>query len=251
MSEENPQPEVAERIEVTPHQSAIESRHLMALRRPRNEDLARQRLLHACKHPAFAEKALYKTPRGKGFSEGFTIRFAEEAARCWRNVVQDAVTTDDSEETRTIYVSVTDLESNDTWAHDLVIEKTVERHTLAGRDVRKATERELLQKLQSELSRAYRSLLMRLLPAALKEECMATIRATMADRDAKDPDAAKKRMQDAFMAVGVDVSALCMIETKPLAQLQPAELQTLREVHQSIKEGQTTWMDVVEQRGGF
>ncbi len=130
---------------------------------------------------------------------------------------------------------MTDLERNDSWSQEIVIERN------------QATERVFVQKVQAEVSRAQRTLFLKLLPASLKDECTRTIRETMANADARDPDLAKKRAIDAMEELGVsadEIAAFLGQETR--LELQPAELQRLRTIHQAIRDGQTTWQEVAE-----
>lgn len=53
---------------------------------PRDEMLARKRVLEACRNPKLAERALWKMPRGAGEISGPSIRLAETIARCWGNL---------------------------------------------------------------------------------------------------------------------------------------------------------------------
>ncbi len=72
--------------------ASIEAAYIMAMRRPRDIDQVRVRLLKACLRPGFAEAARYRRPVGREqnpdtgewgqkIAEGLSIRFAEEAFR--------------------------------------------------------------------------------------------------------------------------------------------------------------------------
>src|SRR5690349_20027884 len=64
----------------------IEAHFSMALKKPRNEDLARSRLLDRCKDAAFADAAIYSKPVGGQSIEGLSIRFVEDLLALWGNV---------------------------------------------------------------------------------------------------------------------------------------------------------------------
>ncbi len=57
----------------------IQSAYIMALQKPRNADDARDRILKACKRPAFAERVEFSKPVGGKQIKGPSIRFAELA----------------------------------------------------------------------------------------------------------------------------------------------------------------------------
>lgn len=265
-------------------QASIQARYIVAERRPRNEDQFRSDLLRACKRPTFAAKAEYAKPIGKEKdpatgewiekkARGASIRFIETALQLYGNVFPEVVTVYESAQARICRVSVTDLEHNITYTTEVVIQKAVERkgkknrrgdweppegRTVISERINSygeptylvvATEDEVLVKQNALLSKALRTNAQRLLPYDIVEEAIRTAKATLADEHAKDPDAAKRRMLDAFSELGVqpvDIEAyLGHSLNKPL---QPAEREELLAVFNGIKEGEITWQQVMESR---
>ncbi len=241
--------------------ASVEARYKMALHRPRDFDEVRSRLLRECKRPGFAAKAIYHKPIGKGV-EGPSIRFAEAAIRLMGNILVEAPTVYDDREKRIVRVIATDLETNATYQSDVVLEKTVERNDANGRIViaermnsrgKKAylvlaTEDELLNKVNALLSKAVRTNGLRLVPADLVEEGQAACRATMKDQDAKDPDAAKKRIADAFGELNVSPADLKEYLGHELGTVSPKELEMLRALYAAISDGETTWQAAMEHK---
>lgn len=242
----------------------VQARQIMALKRPRDWDEVRSRLLKECKRPGFADVARYRKPIGKGV-EGPSIRFAEAAIRCMTNVVASTTTVFDDAQKRIVRVSVTDLESNVPYETDVVIEKTVERSKLSDGQtplsVRvnssgkktylvAATEDDLLNKQNALISKALRTNGLRLLPGDIFDDCMQQVFRTMDDRDAQDPDAARKKLVDAFAEVGVMPSSLKEYLGHDIATVGPAELKELRGVYTSVRDGEATWPDVLAHKTG-
>lgn len=238
----------------------VEARYTVALARPRDLDAVRERLLKECRRPSFAEVARYNKPIGKGVV-GPSIRFAEAAVRCMGNIVIQEVTTYDDEEKRIIEVSVTDLENNTPWTTSITIEKTVERRKRDGEVIRerknsygdtvyivRATEDDLLNKKNALLSKAVRTLALRHIPGDLIDECMDLVVATQNKKDAEDPDAAKRKILDAFASIGVPVDQLKKYVGTDLAVINPKDLAELRALHSAIKEGETTWKSAMDAR---
>lgn len=234
----------------------VEARFVVAMQRPRDMDDVRARLLLDCRRPEFAKAARYKVPnRG----EGFTIRFAEAAAAHMTNMYVSAPCIVEDEYQRTICVTVMDLERNLTWTKDVVILKTIERKDSAGREVVRyrtkadgstiaivrATDEELLTKENSLVSKAARTGIERVIPPDLKAECLMAITKTVADRITDDPEAERKDIADAFMKLNISPSDLKEYLGTELNQVAPAELAALRELYMSIREGHTTWRDVM------
>jgi len=245
----------------------VEARFIMALRRPRDWDDVRSRLLRACERPGFAghatEKvwgaAWYRKPIGDGV-EGFSIRFAEEAIRCMGNIDVQTVPVFEDDHKRLITVTVTDLEANIAFPTSIAIEKTVERRFLRkGEEAMRvrigsrnepvyivpATDDEVFSKAQNLASKAIRNGALRILPGDIQAECRKRILEIRLGDAAKDPDKVRKEVADGFAALNVLPSHLKDYLGHDLGQATPAELADLRELWQSIKAGKTTWAAVM------
>lgn len=244
--------------------AAVEARYLMAIHRPRNMDQVRVRILDACKRPRFAEGARYAKPVGKSKIVGPSIRFAEEAARNLGNLLVETPTIYDDDEKRIVRVMVTDLESNLVYSSDITLNKTVERRSLRDGQIAlsqrvnstgevvylvAATEDDLANKQGSAVSKALRNHVLRVLPSDILDEAMERVVKTIADKDAEDPAAARKRLVDAFFAVGIGPDQLATYLGHPLEQITPAELADLRTIYASLKDGEIRWADLVEAKG--
>ena len=71
-----------------------------------------------------------------------------------------------------------------------------------------------------------------------------------ADADAKDPDAEKRRIVDAFAEIGVSPSDLRAYLGHDVEKTQAKELQGLRDAYQALKEGETTFAELMAERTG-
>lgn len=238
----------------------VEARYTVAIARPRDMDAVREALLKECRRPSFAAVARYNKPIGRGVV-GPSIRFAEAAIRCMTNIVVEEVTIYDDDEKRIIQVSVADLEANVPYTTSVTIDKTVERSSAKDGDevlrkrknsrnydvfIVRATEDEILNKKNAILSKAIRTLSLRLVPGDIVDECMFTVVETQKNADAKDPDGARLKIVDAFAALNVTVADLKSYVGGDLNKLSPAELADLRALHATIKEGETTWRAACE-----
>jgi hypothetical protein len=241
-------------------QAAVQARYVMALQRPRDMDDVRARLIRECGRPGFAEAARYHKPIGEGV-EGPSIRFAEATIRLMGNILVESPTIYDDTRKRIIRVVVTDLETNATFQSDIVLEKTVERSRLRdgqeavsertnsrGRRVYlvEATEDDLLNKQNALISKAIRTNGLRLLPGDILEECMDKCVATIRAKDAADPEAARRKLADAFTALGVNPSDLKAYLGHELAQITPPEMLKLRGLYQAMRDGETSWSAIME-----
>lgn len=251
--------------------AAVQARYVMATQRPRNFDQVRMDLLKECRRPSFAESARYALPRTawdattrtrKEVSiEGYSIRFAEAALRALKNVLIETQVVYEDDEKRIVRVSVTDLESNVTYPKDVTVKKTVERKTLrrgqialssrTGSDgeivhLIASTDDELLMKENALISRAIRTNGLRLVPGDLLDECEEQIEATLTSRDKSDPDAARKKLLDAFGTIGVAPAQLAEFLGHDTREISADEVKRLRGVYTALKDGRTTWQDVMD-----
>ena len=246
----------------TQQKAIVEARYKMALARPRDLDLVRQKMLKDASRPSFATVAIYHKPVGNGI-EGPSIRFVESAIRNMTNILTETSTVSEDDERRVIRVAVSDLETNTYFSQDVTVTKTVERRKLPQGEkpirvransngqpiyILHATDDEILNKQNALISKAVRTLGLRLIPGDLVDEALMEIKKTMAQQDRQDPDAAKHRIIDAFAQLGVSVEALKEFVGHELSALTPNEIQLLRTTYTSIKDGETSWKAVMDDK---
>ena len=240
----------------------VEARYKMALARPRDLDMVRQAMLKDARRPSFANVAIYHKPVGKGI-EGPSIRFVEAAIRNMTNILTETATVSEDDERRVIRVAVSDLETNTYFSQDVTVTKTVERAKLPQGEkpirvrtnsygkpvyILHGTDDDILNKQNALISKAVRTLGLRLIPGDLVDEALYYVRQTMEKQDAADPDAAKNRLIDAFAQLGVAVESLKDYVGHELSALDPNELQTLRAIYSAIKDGETSWKAVMDDK---
>jgi hypothetical protein len=242
----------------------VQARYVMAMRNPRDWDNVRVRIMREVERPGFAEIAWYRKPIGKGV-EGLSVRFAEAAARCMGNLsIEPEITFDDAAK-RIVRVTATDLETNYNPSLPVVIEKTVERSSLAdGRiaiSVRKnsegkltytvpATEDEMLGKQNSITSKARRSLILQILPGDIADAAKARILEIRRGAVAKDPESFRKKVVDSFALLNVMPSDLKLYLGHDVATCSPAELEALRDLYSTIAAGEGTWAEALAEKVG-
>lgn len=245
------------------HAKALtEARYTIAIKFPRDPDVVRSRLLKECTRPSFAEVARYRKPIGDGI-EGPSIRFAEAAIRCSRNIIIDTPTIYDDRDKRIVNVEVTDLEANIAYSQNVTVTKTIERRNAKPGDVviktrtnsrgqtiyiLEAEDDDILNKQNALISKALRTLALRLIPGDLIDECMNMVIATQQKGDAEDPDAAKRKLFDAFAGLGIGPDQIKEYLGHPADTLVPKELTELRALYAAIREGETSWAEVMDDR---
>lgn len=245
-------------------EAEIQARYIVAMKRPRNMGLVRQRLLHECERDSFCESAWYNI---KNRGEGFTIGFAQAAKRLLGNLdVRETIVFDDEEQLIT-EVTVTDIENNNTETSSVIVKKTVERKKLGNGEIaissrvnsygevvytRAATDEEFTPKKNAAVSKAKRNLIIACVPRDFLDECEHKVKEGLqriARNEAKrDPDEQKRRITDGFATLNVSVDKLEAYLGHEIDSASPAELQELRDIFASIRNGETTFHAILEEK---
>jgi hypothetical protein len=236
----------------------VQARVVMAVQRPRDIDEVRRRLLNECKRPRFAEAARYARPMGETKARGWSIRFAEAAVRAMGNISISATQIAEDDDSIVIQFEAIDLETNASFGGQTRLRKIAERRRLRDGEVAlavrtnskgeptyvvRATEDDLTTKIASFTSKGIRTYAMRHVPADILEECLDVINSGPKE----DPTLARKRIVDAYAAIGIgpdDVKKIAGV--KDLSLLRPDQLQHLREVYVGLKDGDVSLEDVLE-----
>ena len=242
----------------------VEARIAAARRWPRDIDNVRVSLLGACDRSRFAEVSRYAKPIGEDFVRGWSIRFAEEVYRLMGNLHSGSLFLVDDDTNRLVKVFVIDLETNAYREKIFGIKKTVERKYLKagqraladrinsyGKTVYlvEATDDEVNTKTDALTQKAWRNLVLGFLPPDISDECLDRVTVTQNRADKQDPDAARKKVADAFASIGVKPSDLKEYLGHDLATCSPAELADLRTIYGGIRDGEMTWSEALAARG--
>jgi hypothetical protein len=249
------------------HQGAemVRARFTLAIARPRQMAVVRERALDECQRPRFAQVARYRVPRGGATIEGWSIRAAEALGRIFGNIdVSVRVIADDTSK-RILQVTAIDLESNFTTSAEVTVAKTIERKQLRngqtaiatriGGDgntlfIIEASDDDLLVKQNALISKARRNCILQLIPGDLLDEMLEVVKETQRQGDkAEDPTEARKKLADAFLGIGIKAPLLAEYVqarwSKRIDLLSPDEIGELREVFVALRDKETTWKEVM------
>lgn len=244
--------------------ATVEARYLMAMRMPRNWDQVRSDMLKECSRPTFArnKSVWYRKPIGQGV-EGFGIRFAEMAVRCMKNLMVESSLVFEDDHKEVHKVIVTDLESNVTYPQEFKVTKTVERSkpkddgsflsvrtNSAGKNTYtvEADDDDLLNKRGALLSKAIRTIALRIIPGDIQDECEDRIKQIRRDSAAQDPDGMRKLVADEFASINVSAVMLAEYLGHDLSQCSPTLLVELRDLYSAIAEGEASWKQAMENK---
>lgn len=240
----------------------IQARFAMAMRRPRSWMAVREAILKDCQRPSFAATAIYQKPVGKGKPiEGFSVRFVERMMNLMGNIAIENTVKFDGESERLTSVEVIDLETNVAFSSDVVVSKTIERRepngevlgsrrNSQGREVYiiRATDDDVLIKQAALVSKAMRTLGLRMVPGDILDEARSLISRTLSSEDARDPDASRKALLDGLARQGVPLREVERWLGHSADQINRDEFSDLRAIGMAISEGETTWRDVMNAR---
>jgi len=244
--------------------ATIEAKFVMAATRPRNQLQARSDILDMCKRPGFAEGARWEKPVGGSTINGLSIRFAEAALTAWGNVDIGSTIIYDDEQSRSVRITVTDLQSNISYSDDVLLSKTIERRNVKpGQEVLgqrvntygdtvfivAATDDEMQVKLGSAKSKAIRNSGLRMIPQDILAEAEEAIAATVANGGGDNPKDKLKKLCDAFAGVGVGPTEITAWLGHAMETISPKELGQLRGMYAAIKDGEASWQDYMNVKG--
>ena len=216
---------------------------LMARANPRSEAQARQNLITACARPDFAEDATYSFPRGGTKVEGPSVDLAREAARLWRNVHFGMAVISKDEDWIHVMGWAHDLESNVKTKEEDRFRRLIQRRRANATEWVPPDERDERELTNRRGQICVRNAILHLLPRDLINEAVAkalqTAEAHANKQLGENPDAAMKKLVDAFAPLGVDAVMLENRLRHPLALTTARELVSLRQVYKNLHDGVT------------
>lgn len=226
----------------------IQAAVILAKRFPRNEDAAFQKLMRSCDRPTFAGDVTYSFPRGNTTVTGPTIYLAREFSRLWGNIRHGCDVVADDDDSRTIRAWAWDLESNVKVTSDVTFKKLIQRVRWVDGNKQSVwlepDERDLRELTNKHAAIAKRNCLFELLPSDMIEDAVARAQKTLLDKAKKDPDGTRKAVVTAFGSINVQVENLEAFLGHKLDMSSPAELEKLRGIYKSIRDGDATWGEI-------
>jgi hypothetical protein len=209
---------------------------VIAKKFPRNEALAFDEAMQACRRIGLAEEAFWSFPRGRETITGSSIHLARELARVWGNIEYNIRELSRKDGVSEMQAFAWDLQTN-----TLVTQNFTVRH---WRDTKSGgyaltDERDIYELTANQGSRRLRGCIFAVLPSdlirAAEDECKRTL-AGSNEEPIKDR---VRKMVSGFSGLGVSAA---MIEARlghSLDAVLPEEIAELRSIFTSIKNGVT------------
>lgn len=201
---------------------------------PRNEVLATQRALDACRQRAVAERAFFKFSRGDGTVEGESIHLAVELARCWGNIEHKIIELDrdDTRGLSEMLAVAWDLETNTRAVMGFLVPHKRDKR---GGAVPLTELRDIYENNANHGARRVRECIFRVLPKWLIEQAVDQCRATLeSNTDGKPLQVLIAEALEAFAKIGIKADR---IEAKlgPSAKWTSTDVAGLKVSYRSIK----------------
>jgi hypothetical protein len=226
-------------------QKEIEASIVLARQFPRDEDHGLQKIVRACRRPAFAEKVEYRFPRAGKTVHGGSIYFARECARVWGNIQFGFSIVDDSETHRTVRGWAWDLENNSRQFAEDTFQKLIQRKDRSTGVTNWVVpdERDLRELTNKRAAMAVRNCILHMIPFDVREAAIAEADRTRSAEVKKDPDEAKRSVVLGFDQLNVPSPELEEYLGCKIGQASPDQIKKLKEVYVSVRDGQSVWID--------
>jgi hypothetical protein len=209
---------------------------VIAKRFPRNEALAYDEAMQACRRMGLAEDAFFSFPRGRETISGATVHLAREIARVWGNIEYNIRELSRKDGVSEMQAFAWDLQTN-----TLVTQNFTVRH---WRDTKSGgylltDERDIYELTANQGSRRLRSCIFAVLPSDLVSAAEAECKKTLAGNNDEPLKERVRKLIGAFGKYGVTAAMIEVRLGHSLDAVLPEELAELRSIWNSIKDGAT------------
>lgn len=220
----------------------IQAQFMMALHRPRQPQIAVDRMLLECQRPQLAKVAIYSFSRGGTAITGLSIRALEMVARNWGNIKYGFRCLERRKGVSLLQAYAYDLESN------VPVERVFEvRHV---RDTKQGPkpitdERDIYELEANQAQRRVRACLEALVPGDVLDACEDAFKVTLTRTEDITPEGIKK-MVDAFKSFGVNQKMIEARIQRNMDSITAAQMVGLRSVYNSLKDRMSSidqWFD--------
>jgi hypothetical protein len=218
----------------------VEAAIVVAMRHPRNTDLAVLDMQRSCSRKSLAEQAFFRFPRGRDdrgrpvHVTGESVHLARELARCWGNVQYGIkeLRRDDEFGQSEMLSFAWDVQTNTRSETTFVVPHLRDKK---GGAERLTDVRDIYENNANMGARRVREMIFAILPRWFTEEAVATCYRTLeSDEDGTLPERIEK-CAHAFSQMGITVPQLEARLGAPRSAWQPTDLAQLTVIFRSIQ----------------
>ena len=228
-------PNVGQEVEKARALQEVQGAIFMARQFPRNEELARKKILQTGKNLKFAESAIYAYPRGGSMIMGPSIRAAETMAKYWGNISYGSkiLSQNMNENNSEIMTYCWDLETN--VRAERVFKSAHIRETKSGNKVL-TSNRDIYEKEANDSARRLRACILGIIPKEIIEELMDTCEETLVGKSDKTLQERIEEMVKKFEEIGITKEMIVKRMGVQLDKLVAKNVVSLGYIYNSIKE---------------
>ena len=226
---------VTQQMMVSRQAQEVQAAMVVAKRFPRDNALAMDRVLDACKRRSLAESAMYEYVKGGSKVSGPSIRLAEALAQNWGNIDFGIIELEQRSGESQVMSYAWDLETNTRQSKVFTVPHI--RHTQKG-DYPLTDPREIYEMVANQGARRLRACILGVIPGDVVDAAVAQCESTLRSNN-KDPlDVRITKMVEKFETeFGVTAEALRGYIGKNVEAFSEGDVVRLGKVYRSLKDG--------------
>ena len=211
----------------------IQGMIFMARQFPRNEQVAKRRILNACSRKELARQAIYKYARGGSNIEGPSIRLAEVLAQSWGNIEYGVNELEQRDGESVVEAFAWDLETNTRQTKRFSVPHI--RQTKNG--AYKLTDpRDIYENNANQGARRLRACLLGVIPGDIIDAAVEACRVTAVSNTDASPETIEKVMKS-FETFGVFQHHIEARIQRNVSAIDAYYINELRTIYASLKDG--------------
>lgn len=213
----------------------IQAQVFMAKQYPRDENMARSRILRACQRPGLAGKAIYTYPKGGQRVSGPSIRLAEAMAQAWGNLDFNTVILEQRENESVCLSYCWDVETNTRCSRSFIVPHKIS--TRSGEKVL-TDPREIYELAANQGARRLRACILSIIPGDIVDEAIAACNDTLSGGSKRPLIDRLRELTDRFMTYySVPLSSIEKYFGYPLDAFTEMDGVTLAGIYTALRDG--------------
>lgn len=213
----------------------VQAAMVVAKQFPRDNLLAMNRILDACKRPTLAQAAIYSFPRGGTDVTGPSIRLAEAVAQAWGNIDFGFIELENRKGESQVMAYAWDLETN---TRQTKVFSVPHRRDTRNGSVPLTDSRDIYELVANQAARRVRSCILSIIPGDVIDQAVRACDATLRKGSRKPIEERRAEMAAAFdSGYGVTVDALEGYVGKRLDAFTEADIVKLGKIYRALEDG--------------
>lgn len=222
----------------------VQASMMLAMKNPRDQRIALDRIINACTRKGLAESAIYQYSRGGTDISGASIRLAEAIAQNWGNVQYGVREIEQRDGESTVQAYAWDMETN--VRAECTFQVPHVRYTKKTGAVKLTDPRDIYELVANNGSRRLRRCILEIIPSDVVDTALQQCELTLKANADCSPEAIKKMLK-AFGDFGVTKAQIEKRIQRRADTMQPAQMVQLKKIYLSLRDGISTPSDWFEE----